>query len=137
MKKIEFSIAEFEKRGGIGKVKVVTGRNRDVRILATDAPGDRPIVGMIGECVHRWTVEGNYMENAPCDGNLFILDETAVRCVAWTREQLAILLKNGPLVVVSKDDPNDVRVITRSRWNTQSLLQGFTQADGSPCGVVG
>jgi hypothetical protein len=137
MKKIEFSIAEFEKRGGIPKCRLVTRGGESARVICTDAPSVYPVIGIINESFYQWTSDGLLRSNVVGTGDLLILDETPVRYIAWTREQLAILLKNGPLVVVSKDDPNDVRVITRSRGNTQSLLQGFTQADGSPCGVVG
>jgi len=45
MKLIEFSIAEFEKRGGIGKCRVVTRSGVGVQILATGLVQGQPIVG--------------------------------------------------------------------------------------------
>ena len=37
---------------------VITDKGKEVRILATDVGGDFPVLGIIGETVHSWALDG-------------------------------------------------------------------------------
>jgi len=39
---------------------VQTKDGRKVRILCTDAPGDYPVVGLLGNTPYSWTIDGKY-----------------------------------------------------------------------------
>jgi hypothetical protein len=143
MKLIEFSIAEFEKRGGIGKCRVVTRSGVGVRILATDLVQGQPIVGFsIERGLDRWSRDGRYVGLDNCDTrDLLIVDESVAKFRPWTRSELvAKLIKDGPFAVHPMDKPGDVFYITSCYTDTQTLFSGYILVKYSPeagavCGV--
>ena len=138
MKTIPFSIPEFEKRGGIGKCKVVTrGTHTPVRILATDTPSVVfPVVAIIGYTLRRFTESGQFIYGENHEQDLLILDETPVKYRPWTKAELAkLLIEKGPVIVKSKDDENEIWILAYSQTHTLELLKKWTLLDGTPCGV--
>ena len=148
-KKIQFSIEEFNKRGGIGKCKVVTRDNMPVRVLCTDGPFDKqPVICACDNWVSTFTLDGYY---AHCSGsfNLYILDESEPKWREWTFEEfplraefreIGFTARNRPLCITSFSGASFVEkgsIVCRTmEWlkkNAEHSLDGGKT--WQPCGV--
>lgn len=138
MKTIPFELAKAQ-----AGAKVVTQVGKPVRLLAFDALGEYPIVGLVadgtGECAQQWTESGAfYTKSEASPKDLFLVSEPKV--VPYDRDSIPL-----PLVVRDNEGQRTIvqgaslSYVSISGWvnhTYEALLAKFTHDDGTPCGRV-